>query len=123
MIYNVQTKLDLDKYVSKAGDKLVVIDFYANWCGPCKIIAPHLEELSAQYADQALVLKINVDDCEEEITMDYNVTLMPTFVFMKHHQVIDMFVGGNAEKLTKNMEKYVGEEIPACAGQEMDDSN
>lgn len=114
MIYDVQTKEDLDKYFVEAGNKLVVIDFYANWCGPCKVITPKLEELSAQYANKALVLKVNVDECEE-IAMEYNVTSMPTFVFMKENQVIDIFVGGNPEKLVNNVEKYVTEGVPVGA--------
>ena len=107
MVYHVQNKDDLEQKLTEAGNKLVVIDFYANWCGPCKIISPKLEELSLQYADQALVLKVNVDDCEE-IAMEYNVTSMPTFVFIKAREIIDIFVGGNSEKLVKNMEKFVG---------------
>ncbi|XP_065365223.1 thioredoxin-2-like [Calliphora vicina] len=106
MSYNVLNKEDFEVELEDAGDKLVLVDFYANWCGPCKIINPQLEELSLQYADKAKVLKVNVDDCEE-IAMAYNVTSMPTFVFIKNHQIIDILVGGNAEKLSKNMEKYV----------------
>uniref|UniRef100_A0A1A9VRG8 Thioredoxin domain-containing protein n=1 Tax=Glossina austeni TaxID=7395 RepID=A0A1A9VRG8_GLOAU len=109
MTYSVQSKEDMEKQINEAGEKLIVIDFYASWCGPCKIISPKLEELSAQYSDKALVLKVNVDDCEE-IALEYNVTSMPTFVFMKNRQIIDVFVGGNPEKLVKNMEKYVGGE-------------
>uniref|UniRef100_A0A1A9ZLV0 Thioredoxin domain-containing protein n=1 Tax=Glossina pallidipes TaxID=7398 RepID=A0A1A9ZLV0_GLOPL len=109
MTYSVQSKEDMEKQINEAGDKLIVIDFYASWCGPCKIISPKLEELSVQYSDKALVLKVNVDDCEE-IALEYNVTSMPTFVFMKNRQIIDIFVGGNPEKLVKNMEKYVGGE-------------
>uniref|UniRef100_A0A1A9WX03 Thioredoxin domain-containing protein n=1 Tax=Glossina brevipalpis TaxID=37001 RepID=A0A1A9WX03_9MUSC len=114
MTYNVQSKEDMEKQINEAGDKLIVIDFYASWCGPCKIISPKLEELSVQYSDKALVLKVNVDDCEE-IALEYNVTSMPTFVFMKNRQIIDIFVGGNPDKLVKNMEKYVGgEPLPVC---------
>ncbi|XP_067636319.1 thioredoxin-2-like [Eurosta solidaginis] len=113
MVYTIQNKEDLDKKIEEASSsgQLIVIDFFANWCGPCKIISPKLEELATQYADKAVVLKVNVDDCED-IALEYNVTSMPTFVFIKNHQVIDVFVGGNSEKLVKNMEKYVGEPIP-----------
>uniref|UniRef100_W8C101 Thioredoxin-T n=1 Tax=Ceratitis capitata TaxID=7213 RepID=W8C101_CERCA len=113
MVYTIQNKEDLDKKLEEAvgSGQLVVIDFFANWCGPCKIISPKLEELATQYAEKAIVLKVNVDDCEE-IALEYNVTSMPTFVFIKDNHVIDVFVGGNSEKLVKNMEKYVGEPIP-----------
>ncbi|XP_044317077.1 thioredoxin-T [Drosophila rhopaloa] len=106
MVYLVRNKDDLDQQLARAEDKLVVIDFYANWCGPCKIIAPRLEELAQQYSDRAVVLKVNVDE-NEEITVDYNVTSMPTFVFIKCGEVLELFVGGNSDKLAKSMEKYV----------------
>lgn len=116
MVSIIESREELEKAINEAGEKLVVIDFYANWCGPCKIISPKLEELSNQYADKAVVLKVNVDD-NDELALDYNVTSMPTFVFIKNQQIIDIFVGGNPQKLTKNMEKYISgiETTPATA--------
>ncbi|XP_023162014.1 thioredoxin-2 [Drosophila hydei] len=108
MVHVIQSKEDFEQQLSNAGDKLIVIDFCANWCGPCKIIAPKLEELAAQYAERAVVLKVNVDD-NEEITIEYNITSMPTFVFIKSGEVLEVFVGGNSEKLAKSMEKFVGD--------------
>ena len=105
MSYTVQNKDDFEQELIEAGNKLVVIDFFANWCGPCKIISPILEELSLKYANTAKILKVNIDDCED-IAMEYNVTSMPTFVFIKDQQVVDIVVGGNSEKLVKNLEKY-----------------
>ncbi|XP_043658187.1 thioredoxin-T [Drosophila teissieri] len=105
MVYLVRNKEDLDQQLILAEDKLVVVDFYANWCGPCKIIAPKLEELAQQYSDSAVVLKVNVDE-NEEITIEYNVTSMPTFVFIRGGDVLELIVGCNAEKLAKSMEKY-----------------
>ncbi|KAH8368130.1 hypothetical protein KR084_007489 [Drosophila pseudotakahashii] len=106
MVYLVRNKEDLDQQLALAEDKLVVIDFYANWCGPCKIIAPKLEELAQQYSDRAVVLKVNVDE-HEDITLDYNVTGMPTFVFIKAGEVLELLVGSNSDKLVKVIEKYV----------------
>lgn len=106
MAHVVVNKDDFELQLSNAGDKLIVIDFCANWCGPCKIIAPKLEELAAQYADRAVVLKVNVDE-NEEITVEYNITSMPTFVFIKSGEVLEVFVGGNSDKLAKTIEKYV----------------
>lgn len=115
MVCIIESREELEKAINNAGDKLVVIDFYANWCGPCKIISPKLEELSNQYADKAVVLKVNVDD-NDEIALDYNVSSMPTFVFIKSHKIIDVLVGGNPDKLTKNMEKYVNSIIASVSG-------
>ncbi|XP_037809470.1 thioredoxin-2-like [Lucilia sericata] len=109
MAYNVLNKNDFELELEDADGKLVIIDFYANWCAPCKIINPQLEELSVQYANKVKFLKVNVDDCED-IAMAYNVTSMPTFVFVRDQQIIDVLVGGNVEKLVKNMEKYMKED-------------
>ncbi|XP_016923019.2 thioredoxin-T [Drosophila suzukii] len=117
MVYLVRNKDDLDQQLALAEDKLVVIDFYANWCGPCKIIAPKLEELAQQYSDRAVVLKVNVDD-NEDITVEYNVTSMPTFVFIKGGEVLELFVGGNSDKLAKSMEKFVGNVADADAAEQ-----
>ncbi|XP_064554937.1 thioredoxin-2 [Drosophila montana] len=108
MVHVIQSKEDFEQQLSNAGDKLIVIDFCANWCGPCKIIAPKLAELAATYAERAVVLKVNVDE-NEEITIEYNITSMPTFVFIKSGEVLEVFVGGNSDKLAKSMEKYVGD--------------
>ncbi|XP_046802090.1 thioredoxin-2 isoform X2 [Lucilia cuprina] len=100
MTYNVLNKNDFELELEDADNKLVVIDFYANWCAPCKLINPQLEELSVQYADKVKFLKVNVDECED-IAMAYNVT------------------SGNLEKLIKNMEKFMkegGDTIKKFAG-------
>lgn len=127
MAHVVVNKDDFELQLSNAGDKLIVIDFCANWCGPCKIIAPKLEELATQYADRAVVLKVNVDE-NEEITVEYNITSMPTFVFIKDGEVLEVFVGGNSDKLAKTIEKYVSivddqEELPLTVETENAPSN
>lgn len=125
MVHVIQGKEDFEQQLLNARDKLIVIDFCANWCGPCKVIAPKLEELAAQYAERAVVLKVNVDE-NEEITAEYNITSMPTFVFIQNGVVLEVFVGGNSDKLAKSMEKYVGDadepdEIPVCTMCELDE--
>ncbi|KAH8409269.1 hypothetical protein KR009_011676, partial [Drosophila setifemur] len=108
MAYMVRNQDDLDVQLEQAQDKLVVIDFFANWCGPCKVIAPKLEELAQQYSDRVVVLKVNVDD-NEDITVEYNITSMPTFVFIKGGVVLEFLVGGNSDKLAKFMEKFTSD--------------
>ncbi|EDV58384.1 thioredoxin-2 [Drosophila erecta] len=98
MVYQVKDKADLDGQLTKAAGKLVVLDFFATWCGPCKMISPKLVELSAQYPDSVVILKIDVDDCED-IAMEYNISSMPTFVFLKNGDKIQEFAGANATRL------------------------
>ncbi|KAH8273999.1 hypothetical protein KR044_007434, partial [Drosophila immigrans] len=93
---------DFKNQLTSAGDKLVVVDFFATWCGPCKMIAPKLEELSQQYAGKVVVLKVDVDDCET-IAMEYEVSSMPTFLFFKNSQKVEQFAGANAAKLAETI--------------------
>ncbi|XP_030376785.1 thioredoxin-2 [Scaptodrosophila lebanonensis] len=104
MVYTVKDKADLDAQLASAGDKLVVVDFFATWCGPCKMIAPKLEEIAQKLAEKIVVLKVDVDECEE-IAMEFNVSSMPTFVFLKNSKKIEEFAGANAQRLIDTIEK------------------
>ncbi|XP_050315069.1 thioredoxin-2 [Anthonomus grandis grandis] len=97
MVTHIKDKNDLDSKLSDAGDQLVVIDFFATWCGPCRMISPKLEELAKEYSN-VHILKIDVDECEE-LAMEYKISSMPTFVFIKNKQVIMTFSGANYDKL------------------------
>ncbi|KYN44617.1 Thioredoxin-2, partial [Trachymyrmex septentrionalis] len=77
---------DLETKLKDAGNNLVVIDFFAVWCGPCKMIGPLIEELSKEMLD-VVFLKIDVDECED-IAAKYEITSMPTFVFIKEGKVV-----------------------------------
>jgi len=104
LIHSVQDKDDYTNQLKEAGSKLVVIDFYAVWCGPCKMIAPKLEEFAQQMMADVVFLKVDVDECEEVAT-DYNISCMPTFILVKNGEKIDEFSGANAEKLKELIEK------------------
>ncbi|XP_018336584.1 thioredoxin-2-like isoform X2 [Agrilus planipennis] len=94
----IKNKEDFDSKLADAGDQLVVVDFFANWCGPCKVIAPKLEDLAKEFANCLLILKVDVDECEDLAT-EYNVCAMPTFLFIKNKHVVAQFSGANYEKL------------------------
>ena len=64
------------------GDKPAVIDFYAEWCGPCKMLAPVLEEISDEYAGKVDIYKINVDE-EEELASLFSIRSIPTLIFIE----------------------------------------
>lgn len=72
---------------------LVVVDFFATWCGPCKMIAPLLQKFSEQYPE-AKFLKVDVDE-NRAISQEYEVTSMPTILFFKDGQVVKKIVGAN----------------------------
>ena len=96
-ITEVKGASDFDKLVKSSKGKLVVIDFTASWCGPCKMIAPAYEELSGEYTD-SVFCKIDVDEVPE-IAQRYEVMAMPTFLFLKNGEVVDRFSGASVEKL------------------------
>lgn len=70
----------------------VVVDFWAAWCGPCKMLGPVIEEISDELEGKAVVGKVNVDE-NQDIAMKYKVFSIPTVLVFKNGQVIDQFVG------------------------------
>ena len=77
-IANYETNPEEFKFL---GDKPAVIDFYASWCGPCKALAPVLEELSNEYIGKVDIYKVNVDD-EEELAGIFGIRSVPTLIFI-----------------------------------------
>ena len=73
-------------------DKLTVIDFWAEWCGPCRAIGPVIEELSKEYAGKANVGKVNVDN-NPGVSMQYGITSIQAILFIKGGQVVDKQIG------------------------------
>ncbi|CAG0922345.1 unnamed protein product [Notodromas monacha] len=82
MVFQVKNAEEFNAKLKEAEGKLVVVDFFATWCGPCTQIAPKMEELSKEYTD-VVFLKVDVDELEELTTL-YNISCMPTFLFFKN---------------------------------------
>lgn len=73
-------------------DKLTVIDFWAEWCGPCRAIGPVIEELSKDYAGKVNIGKVNVDQ-NPQLSVNFGITSIPAILFVKGGQVVDKQVG------------------------------
>jgi thioredoxin 1 len=73
-------------------DGLVVVDFWATWCGPCRAIAPIIDQLATQYAGKVKVAKVDVDS-NQRTGMRFNVRSIPTLLFFKNGKVVDQVVG------------------------------
>ena len=84
------TKENYETEVLKS-DKLVLIDFYADWCGPCKMMSPIIDEIAEEVGDKIKVGKINVDE-NQELAMEYEVMSIPTIIILQNGEVKNSFV-------------------------------
>lgn len=73
-------------------NKLVIVDFWATWCGPCRMLSPILDQIEEEMPDQITVVKVNVDDADE-IAAQYRIMSIPTLLFVKNGEIVDKTVG------------------------------
>lgn len=87
-------KLDNENFKSEVieSNKVVLVDFYADWCDPCKMMSPIIDEIANEIGDKVKVCKLNVDDAQD-IAIQYNVMSIPTLIIFKNGQVNNTFVG------------------------------
>ena len=83
-----------------SSEKPVVIDFWAEWCGPCRMVAPIIEELAAEYEGRVVIGKCDVEE-NDDITMKYGVRNIPTIIFLKGGQLVDKQVGAASKDALK----------------------
>jgi thioredoxin 1 len=87
---------NFEKEVTQS-DQTVLVDFWAPWCGPCKMIAPLLDEIAAEKAGSVKVAKVNVDE-NQSLSVKYNVRAIPALLFFKNGQLRDQVVGMTTRK-------------------------
>jgi thioredoxin 1 len=86
-------------------DKPVLVDFWAPWCGPCKMIAPTIEKVADEFQGRAQVGKVNTDECPETASK-FGISAIPTVLLLKNGEIVEKFVGVvNQQKLTGALEK------------------
>ncbi len=85
----------------------VVVDFWASWCGPCRMVAPIIEELAREYSGKAKVGKVNVDE-EAELAVKYGIVSIPTVLIFKNGEVMEKLVGAQSQDEYEDaVDKYI----------------
>ncbi len=90
------TDATFDKTVHNS-DLPVLVDFWAPWCGPCKMMVPIVEEIAEEYADKAIICKLNTDDARDS-AMEFGISAIPTLILFKDGQVQQKWVGLKSKK-------------------------
>ncbi|MFP0195003.1 thioredoxin family protein [Pseudomonas sp. PHC1] len=99
---NIVDAFDFNNRLAAAGTKLVVVNFHAPWCGPCKMINPAIEALTLIHPN-TIFLKIDIDEVDE-IAQQYNITNIPTYVYIKNGAVVQEVYGANILEFTLALE-------------------
>jgi len=106
MAATIVTDANFDELVIKS-DKTVVLDLWAEWCGPCRMIAPHIEAMSEEFDGKAIIGSVDVDS-NPEIPTKYGVMNIPTVLFIKNGELVDKVVGAVPKKvLVDTLEKHL----------------
>ena len=87
---------NFDKEITQ-NDQTVLVDFWAPWCGPCKMISPMLDEIATEKAGSVRVAKVNVDE-NQNLSVKYNVRAIPALLFFKNGQLRDQVIGMTSKK-------------------------
>ncbi len=100
-----------DTFEQAVKDGLTIVDFWAEWCQPCKIIAPYLEEFAEKYAGKLKVAKLDVDE-NPRTAMRYRVMSIPTVILFKNGEPVEVWVGAQPKR---NYEQKLEKHLPAEA--------
>lgn len=105
MEINVKDIIQFNSLIS--GDKVCLVDLYATWCGPCRMLAPTIESVANKADDRYIVAKVDVDEVED-IAIKYGVNTIPTLLYFKNSVLLEKTVGlRSEEQILNTIEKYI----------------
>jgi thioredoxin 1 len=107
LVCEMTEELSAAQFGQAIQDVLVIVDFWAPWCMPCRKIAPAIDELSAEYEGKASVYKINIDE-NREVAVQYQVMSIPTLLIFKKGQLVDRITGAlPKDKIDEKIKQYL----------------
>lgn len=96
-----------EEFNQEVRNGVVLVDFYATWCGPCKMLAPILEEISDELADKISVVKVDVDE-QEQLARDFNISSIPTLIVFKNGKPVSQSLGFQPKaRIIEGLKKYL----------------
>jgi thioredoxin 1 len=99
--------LSSDNFEATVNNGVSLVDFWAPWCGPCRMIAPVIEELAADFEGKANICKVNTDE-EQELAVKFGVRSIPTILFMKDGEIVDTMVGAaSKDQFTEKLNSLI----------------
>ncbi len=90
-------ELDNDNFEATIAEGITMVDFWAPWCGPCRMIAPVIEELAEDFEGKATIAKVNTDE-QQDIAVKYGIRSIPSILFFKDGEVVDQLVGAASKE-------------------------
>lgn len=94
-------ELTKENFAEHTQNGVVLVDFWAPWCGPCRMLAPVIDKLAEEFDGKAKICKVNTDE-QEELSAQYGIRSIPTMLFFKNGEVVDQMVGATSEQVLKD---------------------